>query len=154
MAENLLVGVKEEELSNTMAPSVRSAVETLDQYGTDWNEIGAILAATPTLGLALKGGTDWRTDLWQAVKEEVAQFLCSETEKYGDLRNDWTELRERSVPIAVASLSGAIGSYIGIAGGIIAPLVVWLLISASRIGVEAFCQTVKSEPSSSSGASD
>lgn len=154
MAENLLVGMKEEALSNVMAPSVRSAVATLDQYGADWDEIGAILAATPTLGLALKGGTDWRTDLWQAVKEEVAQFLCSETEKYEDLRNDWTELRERSAPIAVAALSGTIGSYIGIAGGIIAPLVVWLLISASHIGTEAFCQTVKSEPSDSSGDSD
>ena len=140
MADELLDGITEGDLKLSLAPNVRNAVDKLDQRDIGWDQIGLLLTETPNYAIALKGGSGQSHDLWSAIKEEFVEFLCSNTEQHHELRSKWVELREQSVPVAVAWLSAAIGSQIGIVGGMIAPVVVWLLITAHRIGTRAFCR--------------
>ena len=143
---HLLEGIDAGDLLQHMPSSVRSSLETLERAGTDWNAVGNLLAATPTAGVALAGTGQWTADLWQAVKWEFRSFLCTDSESYGELRKEWDELKRRSSPLAVAALATLIGAKLGIASGVIAPLVTWLFVVAGRMGMEALCLTLPTAP--------
>jgi hypothetical protein len=142
----LLEGMDANELLQHMPSNVRTSIETLERAGTDWNAVGNLLAATPTAGVLQAGTGQWTADLWQAVKWEFRSFLCTDSEPYAELRKEWDQLKQRSSPIAVVSLATLIGAKLGVASGVIAPLVTWLFVVARRMGKEALCLTLPSAP--------
>ncbi|HWP38102.1 MAG TPA: hypothetical protein VNL18_11170 [Gemmatimonadales bacterium] len=125
----------------------------MEQAGLQWEQVGATLAATPTSGIALKGGGRWPDRLWESTKAEFHVFLCTESPNYADLRQQWDALRKKSSTIAVSALSATIGAQIGVAAGVIAPLVIWLALVALRIGKEALCRAVTQQPPPAPGQS-
>ena len=143
----LLEGIDAGDLLQHMPSSVRTSLETLERAGTDWNAVGNLVAATPTAGVALTGTGQWTADLWEAVKWEFRSFLCTESERYAELRVHWDELKQRSPALAVASLATLIGAQLGVASGVIAPLVTWLFMVARRIGEEDMCLTLSAAAS-------
>jgi hypothetical protein len=142
----LLEGIDVGDLLQRMPSSVRNSLETLERAGTDWNAVGNLLAATPNAGVALTGNGQWTADLWEAVKWEFRSFLCTDSEAYADIRKDWDDLKQRSAAAAVGSLSTLIGGKLGVASGVIAPLVIWLFVVSRRIGTESICLTLSAAP--------
>jgi hypothetical protein len=138
----LLKGIDTRDLLKHMPSNVRTSLETLERAGTDWNAVGTLLAATPTAGVALTGTGQWTADLWDAVKWEFRSFLCTESERYAELRMEWDELKQQSPALAVASLATLIGAKLGVAGGVVAPLVTWLFVVARRVGEDDVCLTL------------
>ena len=51
-----------------------------------------------------------------------------------------TSLRERGAEVAVTALTAALAAEVGVASTVIAPLVVWLVLGALRMGSGAFCE--------------
>ena len=143
----LLEGIDAGELLRHMPSSVRTSLETLERAGTHWNAVGNLLAATPTAGVALTGTGQWTADLWEAVKWEFRSFLCTESERYAELRLEWAELKQQSPALAVGSLATLIGATLGVASGVIAPMVTWLFVVARRIGKDDVCLTLAAVPS-------
>jgi hypothetical protein len=135
----LLEGLDAADLLQHMPSTVRTSLETLERAGTDWNAVGNLLTATPTAGVAVTGTGQWTADLWEAVKWEFRSFLCTESERYAELRVDWEELKQQSPALAVGSLATLIGEKVGVASGVIAPLVTWLFMVARRIGKDDVC---------------
>lgn len=130
----------EDALLSQLPDNVREGIEAMESEGVDWNSIGEALADAPSNAIpSQKGGGDWKDDLWEEVKAEFRIFLCTDDEKYSDLKDEGEDLGDMGVRLLVASLSSLIGSQIGVAGGMIAPLVVWLLTVGNRIGQEALC---------------
>jgi hypothetical protein len=79
---------------------------------------------------------------WEAFKVKFKIFLCTKNKKYQNLRKEITK-GERTAQVAlVSSISSVIGSYLGTAGAVVAPLVVLSLISVIKIGKEAYCRTI------------
>lgn len=138
----LLEGIEIAELLQHMPSNVRTSLETLQRAGTDWNAVGNLLAATPNAGVALTGTGQWTADLWEAVKWEFRSFLCTESERYAELRAEWTELKRHSPAVAVGSLATVIGAKLGVGSGVIAPLVTWLVVVARRMKKEEVCLTL------------
>lgn len=138
----LLDGIDAGELLQHMPSSVRASLEMLERAGTDWNAVGNLLAATPTAGVALTGTGQWTADLWGAVKWEFRSFLCTDSDRYEELRTKWDELKQQSPSLAVGSLATLIGSTLGVASGVIAPLVTWLCVVTRRIGEDDVCLTL------------
>jgi hypothetical protein len=138
----LLEGIDSQGLLQLMPLNVRTSLETLERSGTDWNAVGNVLAATPTAGVALSGTGQWTADLWEAVKWEFRTFLCTDSESYAELRTQWEELKQQSPAVAVGALATLIGTRLGVAGGVAAPLVTWLFVVARRIGKEDVCLTL------------
>ena len=134
-------GWSEADLLRELPLSVVRAIRQLDGEGTDWNVTGLLLAATPSVGVSLKGGS-WRSDLWDAVRREFHSFMCTDSKEYADLRKESKGLRENGSRLALGSLSGLIGAQLGVASGIVAPLVIWLLVVSLRIGHKALCVTL------------
>lgn len=135
----LLEGLDTRTLLQHMPSNVRTSLEALERAGTDWNAVGNLLAATPTAGVALTGTGQWTADLWEAVKWEFRSFLCTDSEPYAELRTQWDELAHQSTARAVVSLATLIGAKLGVASGVIAPLVTWLFVVARRMGEEELC---------------
>ena len=109
--------------------------------------MGNLLAATPNAGVVLTGTGQWTADLWEAVKWEFRSFLCTESERYAELRTEWDGLKQQSPARAVGSLATLIGAQLGVASGVVAPLVTWLFLVAQRIGKEDMCLTLLATPS-------
>lgn len=138
----LLEGIDSGSLLQHMPSNLRASLETLERSGTDWNAVGNALAATPIAGVALTGTGQWTADLWEAVKWEFRSFLCTESEPYAELRLEWDALKQQSPAQALGSLATLIGARLGVAGGVVGPLVTWLFIVARRIGREDVCLTL------------
>lgn len=140
--KDILENLSEDELLGQLPDSVRRGIETLEANEVEWDQIGTLLASAPANFVTLKGGSSWRADMWEAVKEEFHSFLCTSERKYDDLRNQGENLREKSSKWLISALSGLIGAKVGVAAGVVAPLVVWLLLVGSRIGKEALCSSI------------
>jgi hypothetical protein len=114
--------------------------------GTDWNVVGNLLAAAPRAGVMQMGTGQWTADLWQAVRWEVRSFLCTDSAPYAELRAEWDELKRQSPALAVRSLATLMGAKLGVASGVLAPLVTWLFMVERRMGKDALCQTLSTAP--------
>ena len=147
----LLEGIDAGDLLRHMPSSVRSSFETLERAGTDWNAVGNLLAATPTAGVAFTGTGQWTSGLWEAVKWEFRSFLCTESERYEELRLQWDDLKQQSPAVAVGSLATVIGAKLGVASGVIVPLVTWLFLVARRIGKDEVCLSLSAAAPSAVG---
>ena len=143
----LLDGIEAGDLLQHMPSNVRTSLETLERAGTDWNAVGNLLAATPTTGVALTGTGQWTADLWGAVKWEFRSFVCTDSERYAELRAEWDGLKQQSPALAVGSLASAMGAKLGVASGVITPLVTWLFVVARRVGKDDLCLTLSATPS-------
>jgi hypothetical protein len=128
-----------DDLVDELTSTVRDAIAELQTSGASWDAIGAALSGAPAAGVSLKGGGSWRGTLWISVKAEFHSFLCTDSASYSDLRKEWQNHRQQSISLAVAALSGVIGAHLGVASGVIAPLVIWAALVTARIGKQAFC---------------
>ena len=147
----LLDGIDTGDLLRQMPSNVRTSLEMLQRAGTDWNAVGTLLAATPTAGVAQMGTGQWTADLWQAVKWEVRSFLCTDSDTYAQLRAEWDDLKQKSSALATASLAARIAAKLGVASGVLHPLVTWLLVVARRTDQEALCITLSAAAGASTG---
>lgn len=143
----LLEGMDAATLLQHMPADVRTSLETLERAGTDWNEVGTLLAASPNAGVLLTGTGQWTAGLWDAVKWEFRSFLCTDSERYGALRAEWEGRRHTSSPAAVAILATQIGATLGVASGVVLPMVTWLCVVAHRIGTDAVCAALSTRSS-------
>jgi hypothetical protein len=140
--KQLIDRIDPDDLLLRMPSTVRTSLEALERAGADWNTVGNLLAAAPTGGVALAGTGQWTSDLWQAVKWEFRSFLCTDSEPYAKLRADWNDVTRQSSAAAVSSLAAVIGHKLGVASGVLVPMVTWLFLVARRMGREALCLTL------------
>lgn len=131
----------EEELYKNLPQQVESDLKELEKHEVPWDQIGNILAGAPSTTVALKGG-NWSAELWKSVKEEFRKFLCTDSESYSDLKTDGKDIKENSAKLLISSLSSIMGAKLGIAAGVIAPIIIWLLLVASRIGKQGLCKAL------------
>jgi hypothetical protein len=141
-----LEGIDVGDILQHMPAEVRISVELLERAGVDWDTVGTLLAASPTAGVALTGTGQWTSDLWQAVKWEIRSFICTDSEPYAALREAWDEQMLRSPTRAIGSLATLIGTRLGVAGGVVAPMVAWLIVVSRRMKKEALCLTLSAVP--------
>lgn len=128
-----------DEVLSELPQSLQTTLSDLERSGMSWDQIGTTLASAPMTAVALKGLVSWRGTLWNSVKLEIHSFVCTDSETYSDLRREWDAHRQKSISFGVAALSGVIGAKLGVAGGVVAPLVIWGAVVAARIGRVAFC---------------
>jgi hypothetical protein len=112
-----------------------AAADVVRRLGPDasWDVVGAALAGASPAAASSRPG------IWSSVLAEFTDFVCSDSARYADLRAQWDDLCARSAAVAVTALTGALAAELGVAGTVVAPLVVWLVLSAVRIGARAFC---------------
>ena len=141
-----LSGIEREGLVATLPVTLGQRLVAFDSANTDINIVGALLVAGPTSSVALKGPGRWTTALWDGVKSEARKFLCTESEEYADLRSEWDGLKKKGSGLAVSALSGAIGAKLGVAAGVLSPMVIWVLLVGLRVGKNGLCAALSAGP--------
>ncbi|MFO0454141.1 MAG: hypothetical protein ACK52I_36745 [Pseudomonadota bacterium] len=139
-----ITGITRDALVATLPLTFGQRLLAFDSASTDINVVGALLVASPTSSIALKGPGRWTTALWDGVKAEARKFLCTESEEYADLRSEWAGLKEKGSGLAVSALSGAIGAKLGVAAGVLSPMVIWILLVGLRVGKNGLCTALSS----------
>ena len=78
---------------------------------------------------------------WPRVKHEFQLFLCTEDEKYEELRERLRESASVTSTTVLSAIAAAIGSTLGFEAGAIVGLVAVCLYAVIKIGKEAYCAT-------------
>jgi len=123
---------READVSALLDPSAAAIVQRLGP-GASWDVVGAALAGS------LPAAAHARPAIWSRVLAEFTDFVCTDSARYADLRAQWDDLCARSAAIAVTALTASLAAELGVASTVVGPLVVWLVLSALRIGTRAFC---------------
>ena len=121
----------EDAVAALLDPSSEAVVRRLGPAAS-WDVVGATLA-----GQALTAGAG--ANIWSRVLTEFTDFVCTDSARYADLRRQWGEICARGAAVAVTALTASLAAALGVASTVVAPLVVWLVLSAVRIGTRAFC---------------
>lgn len=77
--------------------------------------------------------------VWDRTTKEFRLLVCKGNDKYSSLKKKLGDLMDQSVSSLIAIISAALGSSIGVASTVIAPLIAVLLLALSRVGLEVVC---------------
>lgn len=116
------------------------AIDSMNE--ADFDEIGlALTGEKRELGLLLYAGapSQTRPGIWLHVKGEVYDFLCTSSAKYAAERNDGGVTIKQLITIVAT----AVGSTFNLAVGVVVGAVTVALISALKIGKNAWCAANK-----------
>ncbi|PHQ31795.1 hypothetical protein [Rhodopirellula bahusiensis] len=99
----------------------------------------AEVAAQPGTGLATKGQSLWPRELVEQISKEIYLVICTEDEKYADLRKKVKEQKEISATVLITLMSSTIATYVDAMAAMCVPLVTWIMAALSKTGVEGWC---------------
>lgn len=82
---------------------------------------------------------------WDQVKKEIFLLLCTNHEKYDDLRSSLEKTKEKGTQAIIASISCSIATLLGIEAGLISAFCAIVLNSVIKVGKEAYCAIKREE---------
>ncbi len=83
---------------------------------------------------------DPRVRIWDALKTEFRALICTEDERYSDLRNKLKEQGSDANVVIVSIIASCMATYVGTVAGILVPFCSLLLLALARMGKEVFCK--------------
>lgn len=86
-------------------------------------------------------GGNGKRDYLKAFKKEFDQLILGE-EKYQDIIKEFNEHATVSKFFVVSFIATALSESLGVAAGVVAPLIVLLLGTIGRIGINAYRSTI------------
>jgi len=78
---------------------------------------------------------------WEAVKVEFRILICTEDEKYSNLRKKLALEYQKGTKSAVALISALIGSILGVKATLLVGFCAVVLYGVLKVGKEAYCST-------------
>lgn len=76
---------------------------------------------------------------WTMVKREFYLMVCTTDKKYAKVRSDFKKSTRKASTLVVGTISAAIAGTLGIAVGLITPLVAFLLYALVKLGLNSWC---------------
>ncbi|WP_029921388.1 hypothetical protein [Nevskia soli] len=136
-----------EALINEVVPLHQQEVvlKALDIQGTthaEFDDIGLTLTGEkrqPNLMLYTGAPGEVRESMWAYVKVELYDYLCTSSKKYSGERKE-AGLTVKNVVTIVAT---AIGAHLNLALGVVTGAVIVALMSALKVGKNAWCEANK-----------
>lgn len=102
------------------------------------------LSANPSNTVPFGGEKNRSSIFREKVFEELEKFICGCDEgRYDKDREELEAQKDLSKEAIISVLSACIGSYIGVTGAFIAPVIVLLLLSIGKIVKNAWCEMRK-----------
>lgn len=84
-------------------------------------------------------------DYWAEVKKEIYLLICAKDRKYSAIRTHFKKKSNASTTAIVGMLSATVATQLGVAAGIVTPLVALLLYGLLRVGVNSWCNLQEKE---------
>ena len=125
---------------------VLEGLDLVDPCNADFDAIGIALTGEQenSAFMFLTGATSRsKTSLWAAIKGEVYDFFCTNSKKYANERKDGAVTVKNVVTILATALAGSFNLALGVVVG----AVTVALMSAVKIGQNAWCEVNRPAPS-------
>jgi hypothetical protein len=130
---------KHENIISILPVYQRKTIETLLQQGRSNEEIAEIwLEANGPSNTFPFGTENKKNAFFEKLKIEVEDFICNE-EKYIEERKQVIEKCRAGSLVGITSLTAFIAPIIGTAPSLILPVVVLILDTALKMGINAWC---------------
>lgn len=133
----ILKSFSDEEILSTLPGNMESVVNTLQISGASIDDIGINLSLNPSFGLAPKGSQKWNEGLYERIRIEVREIICTDSEKYKELRESLKIEAKITTNVIIGAISGYVGKEIGVSAAICVPFVVLSVIAILRATTEA-----------------
>lgn len=101
------------------------------------------LNASPAQTAAFGGEKEHLKVYREKITDEIEKFICGTDESYSAEREKLQNNSDATQQYIVGVLSTAIGAHLGVAGAFIAPVIVLVIISFSKIALNAWCEMRK-----------
>lgn len=142
---NQLVQLSPEEIIGGLESYQQDIVNALLK-ATDNNYIESAdrwLSASPTNTVKFGGDSNHSSLYREKVIEEIEKFICGNDTKYEEERKKLSANSEKTQQYVIGVISTAIGGELGVAGAFIAPVIVLIIISISKMCINAWCEMRK-----------
>src|SRR5215203_4401493 len=80
-----------------------------------------------------------KTSVWDRLKVEFYVFICTQEEKYSELRKKFRDHANEAGVVVVGLVAASLAPYVGVAAGVIVPLCALCLLALAVMGREACC---------------
>ena len=124
----------------------------IEMQDYDWDDLGKLLnlhvqGAGPRAALNIPPD-QWNysspllrpTDYWSSVKAEVFTLLCTDDEKYSDLRDRLSKHSDTATLYILSTISVWLSSHLTASLAVITPLVGTVLYAVSKLGIAGWCR--------------
>jgi hypothetical protein len=133
----ILESFSDEDFLSNLPEQMESMVKSLQISGASIDDIGINLSLNPSFGLAAKGAQKWNQDLYERIKAEVREIICTDSEKYKGLRESLKVEAKITTNVIISIISGHVGKEIGVSAAVCVPFVVLSIIALLRAATEA-----------------
>lgn len=133
----ILKSFSDEEFLSNLSEQMESIVKSLQMSGASIDDIGINLSLNPSFGLAPKGAQKWNQGLYNRIKSEVREIICTDSEKYKELRESLKIEAKITTNVIIGVVSGYVGKEIGVSAAVCVPFVVLSIIAILRATTEA-----------------
>lgn len=133
----ILKSFSDEEFLSNLSGQMESMVKSLQMSGASIDDIGVNLSLNPSFGLAPKGAQKWNQDLYNRIKFEVREIICTDSEKYKELRESLKIEAKITTNFIISAVSGYVGKEIGVSAAVCVPFVILSIIAILRATTEA-----------------
>lgn len=125
----------------------KNTLRALSEQGRSNEEIAQIwLEANGPANNFPFGSERKKNSFYEHVKVEVEEFICNE-EKYKEEKKRFADLIKTGKLAAVSSMAIAIANVVGASATLIVPVIVLILDTASKMGINAWCSFRSAERS-------
>lgn len=138
--EEILKQFKYKDFIDTLDPSLKSAVLSLESSGVSLETIGTEIAVMPAIGMTTKGANNWDKSVFQKILLEVAKLICDESNQ-SELIKQLRSEAGISKQIIIAGVSTYVGDILGFAAALCTPFVVIALAVILKAGINVYCNT-------------
>ena len=89
--------------------------------------------------------------VWSSIKKEWYLLICTNDEKYDDLRKKVEDLNGKQATVIVSTISAVLASTLGLEAGLLLPFVTVFLHGIVTVGRNSLCAAVVPEEESTNG---
>lgn len=125
--------------TGTLKTYQKTSIELLLEKNSEEEAAKLWLSANGVSSTKQFGGSGNSEPFWERFVSEFRDFICG-SEKYSKEREQLSSQAPVANAMFVGVISGAIGSTLGFAASLLAPVVAILLFIVGKVGVNAYCK--------------
>ncbi len=139
MISDLIAQTNSQEWLDALATNEKSLILELTKVGLNENQIAEFwLGRSGSSATAGFGGGNYGSNYLRSIKAEFRKLICGDP-SYSKIRSDIAAQWANGKTYVITLIAVAVSSALGVAVGVVTPIVALLLSMVCRIGTNAWC---------------
>lgn len=141
--QNWLDSINEGELRRMLPKALLTFLDDTEKDGGTIDDVALSLERMPRNYLEAEEAEKLPKGMWSDITEEMYLLVCTDDQKYSDLRVRFSEQKSITTAYVVSTISAALGAVFGFSATVLAPFTVLCLMAIIELGKEVWCNRHK-----------